>query len=106
MSEQGKPLRGERREFELSLRPDTFFFLLLPRPPRSTLFPYTTLFRSAPNKTAGKDCPGTTPPEYRSAGSSLSAPWPRSHRLQKVSSNSTSASHTRVPKVLKRTFSA
>src|SRR5687767_15492347 len=24
----------------------TFFFLLLPRPPRSTLFPYTTLFRS------------------------------------------------------------
>src|SRR5439155_9891916 len=23
-----------------------FFFLLLPRPPRSTLFPYTTLFRS------------------------------------------------------------
>src|SRR5690348_18362110 len=23
------------------------FFLLLPRPPRSTLFPYTTLFRSA-----------------------------------------------------------
>src|SRR5437899_5781364 len=24
-----------------------FFFLMLPRPPRSTLFPYTTLFRSA-----------------------------------------------------------
>src|SRR5205807_2615850 len=24
-----------------------FFFLLTPRPPRSTLFPYTTLFRSA-----------------------------------------------------------
>src|SRR5438105_5797909 len=24
-----------------------FFFLLIPRPPRSTLFPYTTLFRSA-----------------------------------------------------------
>src|SRR5206468_5115947 len=23
-----------------------FFFLLLPQPPRSTLFPYTTLFRS------------------------------------------------------------
>src|SRR5438067_3608424 len=23
------------------------FFLLIPRPPRSTLFPYTTLFRSA-----------------------------------------------------------
>src|SRR5689334_23728907 len=25
----------------------TFSFLLLPRPPRSTLFPYTTLFRSS-----------------------------------------------------------
>src|SRR5438105_12751755 len=25
-----------------------FFFLLLRRPPRSTLFPYTTLFRSTP----------------------------------------------------------
>src|SRR5437667_4219336 len=28
-----------------------FFFLMIRRPPRSTLFPYTTLFRSAPNLT-------------------------------------------------------
>src|SRR5205814_5220692 len=27
-----------------------FFFLLPPRPPRSTLFPYTTLFRSDPSR--------------------------------------------------------
>src|SRR5690349_22003689 len=26
----------------------TFFFLMIRRPPRSTLFPYTTLFRSGP----------------------------------------------------------
>src|SRR3712207_8010769 len=26
----------------------TFFFLMIRRPPRSTLFPYTTLFRSEP----------------------------------------------------------
>src|SRR6185437_993868 len=26
-----------------------FFFLMIRRPPRSTLFPYTTLFRSAPD---------------------------------------------------------
>src|SRR6266481_7278727 len=26
--------------------PLSFFFLMIPRPPRSTLFPYTTLFRS------------------------------------------------------------
>src|SRR5690348_17963332 len=29
------------------LLPSVFFFLMLRRPPRSTLFPYTTLFRSA-----------------------------------------------------------
>src|SRR3712207_9327178 len=28
---------------------DFFFFLMIRRPPRSTLFPYTTLFRSAPS---------------------------------------------------------
>src|SRR2546422_3828859 len=27
-----------------------FFFLMIRRPPRSTLFPYTTLFRSMPDK--------------------------------------------------------
>src|ERR1035438_10563374 len=27
-----------------------FFFLMIGRPPRSTLFPYTTLFRSAPKQ--------------------------------------------------------
>src|SRR2546430_17014730 len=31
--------------FRLRLRP-RFFFLMIRRPPRSTLFPYTTLFRS------------------------------------------------------------
>src|SRR5256884_9155477 len=30
-----------------------FFFLMIRRPPRSTLFPYTTLFRS-PDRNAGK----------------------------------------------------
>src|SRR5256885_14814211 len=29
-----------------------FFFLMIRRPPRSTLFPYTTLFRSTPNGAA------------------------------------------------------
>src|SRR6267143_7218264 len=27
-----------------------FFFLMIRRPPRSTLFPYTTLFRSTPSR--------------------------------------------------------
>src|SRR5215510_16093555 len=30
-----------------------FFFLMIRRPPRSTLFPYTTLFRSPPRGAAG-----------------------------------------------------
>src|SRR5256885_3516869 len=30
-----------------------FFFLMIRRPPRSTLFPYTTLFRSLPVRGAG-----------------------------------------------------
>src|ERR1043165_10198907 len=30
---------------------DLFFFLMIRRPPRSTLFPYTTLFRSADGDT-------------------------------------------------------
>src|SRR5208282_6254197 len=30
-----------------------FFFLMIRRPPRSTLFPYTTLFRSSRRRTSG-----------------------------------------------------
>src|SRR3712207_7913646 len=40
----------------------TFFFLMIRRPPRSTLFPYTTLFRSeavlAPAGEAAEGVPG------------------------------------------------
>src|SRR5882762_1212582 len=32
-----------------------FFFLMIRRPPRSTLFPYTTLFRSPPGPRAGSE---------------------------------------------------
>src|SRR3989449_11643989 len=32
-----------------------FFFLMIRRPPRSTLFPYTTLFRSPGDDVAGED---------------------------------------------------
>src|SRR5699024_12783493 len=42
------------------------FFLIIPRPPRSTLFPYTTLFRSSAMYASNSlqisagDCPGKT----------------------------------------------
>src|SRR3712207_2638147 len=36
-----------------------FFFLMIRRPPRSTLFPYTTLFRAAPIYTHPRFLPGS-----------------------------------------------
>src|SRR6266496_5871076 len=33
-----------------------FFFLMIRRPPRSTLFPYTTLFRSTPTRRWRSTC--------------------------------------------------
>src|SRR2546430_7236109 len=44
-----------------------FFFLMIRRPPRSTLFPYTTLFRSS------KKCPISTPCLRPSAAEACSA---------------------------------
>src|SRR5258706_6223733 len=35
---------------------------MIRRPPRSTLFPYTTLFRSVPPRTARAGCPDRPPP--------------------------------------------
>src|SRR3712207_6977475 len=36
---------------------DYFFFLMIRRPPRSTLFPYTTLFRSPSQRAAVEQVP-------------------------------------------------
>src|SRR5206468_9171328 len=41
----------------------TFFFLMVRRPPRSTLFPYTTLFRSQ-GRGRGVETPLGTMPRY------------------------------------------
>src|SRR5215210_8677968 len=45
-----------------------FFFLMIRRPPRSTLFPYTTLFRSPPGTPAR--VPRERPPLDRARGRS------------------------------------
>src|SRR5438876_8668570 len=44
-----------------------FFFLLIRRPPRSTLFPYTTLFRSSPLRARGIP-PSRSPDAQRHLG--------------------------------------
>src|SRR5260363_85860 len=51
-------LRSSCRTLYVILR--LFFFLMIRRPPRSTLFPYTTLFRSLPLTP-----PATSPPSPR-----------------------------------------
>src|SRR6266702_5311083 len=42
--------------------PPFFFFLMIRRPPRSTLFPYTTLFRSTFSINVQQWMPGPEPP--------------------------------------------
>src|SRR5258707_2145562 len=47
-----------------------FFFLMIRRPPRSTLFPYTTLFRSGSERRQGRQLPQSLgPARYSAAGS-------------------------------------
>src|ERR1035441_10731460 len=54
-----------------------FFFLMIRRPPRSTLFPYTTLFRSqshyfpADDSVCGRDCVADRSEEHTSELQSL-----------------------------------
>src|SRR3989440_7926522 len=45
-----------------------FFFLMIRRPPRSTLFPYTTLFRSTPGHDSRRGTPGSTGSAATSSG--------------------------------------
>src|SRR5206468_13112555 len=63
-----------------------FFFLMIRRPPRSTLFPYTTLFRSAPSPDA---CDRSA---RRWSGSSCGAP--STHARAASARNSRSEEHT------------
>src|SRR6202171_6751850 len=45
-----------------------FFFLMIRRPPRSTLFPYTTLFRSIAEKINRRSDSSSFSPPHRFAG--------------------------------------
>src|SRR5260370_35396267 len=68
-----------------------FFFLMIRRPPRSTLFPYTTLFRSQ-MATASARTTWTTscPPHGRRPASNCTARWSRPARTTRRSEEHTS----------------
>src|SRR5438034_11589725 len=57
-----------------------FFFLMIRRPPRSTLFPYTTLFRSGAGAAAGR----LVPPVLHVPFEELPARGPDDVRPEKV----------------------
>src|SRR3712207_9079785 len=79
-----------------------FFFLMIRRPPRSTLFPYTTLFRSRPG--ARRRVGGSGPVEVRQgrrAGEQrgcVVAPTGRRHDRRPVDRKSTrlNSSHANI----------
>src|SRR3712207_8671847 len=66
-----------------------FFFLMIRRPPRSTLFPYTTLFRSHPSRSTRRwhaRMSSASPPRspcVRTAGTRRSSMRGSHDRLQK-----------------------
>src|SRR2546430_7688553 len=73
-----------------------FFFLMIRRPPRSTLFPYTTLFRSTPSSPTSSDPrrarrSSATPPAPGASGNGSS---PRGSTGPPATRRSRSEEHT------------
>src|SRR5256886_13057505 len=90
-----------------------FFFLMIRRPPRSTLFPYTTLFRSGPRRPAflprpcsssrSSPCPACCPrsrrrPARRRPSRRMSRAHRRPHRQRSRDRKSTrlNSSHSQI----------
>src|SRR5436189_2343515 len=84
----------------------SLFFLMIRRPPRSTLFPYTTLFRSKRRRRADRQRSSRRPPRSRCLPplrseehtSELQSPMYLVCRLLLEKKNGTGPSVTRVPK--------
>src|SRR3712207_8188386 len=55
---------------------------MIRRPPRSTLFPYTTLFRSPVSPPSGRPRDGDGRPRLRCRRGSIEAPARRSHQIR------------------------
>src|SRR2546426_6876730 len=72
-----------------------FFFLMIRRPPRSTLFPYTTLFRSPAvrREHARRPARNLQRRERRAHAHGLGARWPRAGRRRDRKSTRLNSSH-------------
>src|SRR3712207_6957019 len=73
------------------------FFLMIRRPPRSTLFPYTTLFRSDGSSGTPSATPSPTRSSRHSAGSESSTgrrSWPSSAATSRRPGSTRSEEHT------------
>src|SRR3712207_7235283 len=57
-----------------------FFFLMIRRPPRSTLFPYTTLFRSAPRGAPARHVRAREEAPRQRTRARRRSPWRDEHR--------------------------
>src|SRR5204863_9968292 len=71
-----------------------FFLLMLPRPPRSTLFPYTTLFRSlstgwslVPASTSSSTPTSSSPPTQRSSSTRMSTSTTKDRKSTRLNSS-------------------
>src|SRR3712207_8182079 len=67
---------------------------MIRRPPRSTLFPYTTLFRSASRKPRTRESPTPATVRWRSASSSTSCRTTRATRGSECARRRRSEEHT------------
>src|SRR2546422_813762 len=72
-----------------------FFFLMIRRPPRSTLFPYTTLFRSRDPTRRATGRPGLPPPRARRRRPSPGSLAPPTRR--EIVPPARRAGHGRIP---------
>src|SRR5258708_27423865 len=77
----------------MCLYPVSFFFLMIRRPPRSTLFPYTTLFRSLLSPVPGKVAWIVRGPPNSSAPVVRSSAWRRWKRSEEHTSELQSPDH-------------
>src|SRR5688572_31963512 len=79
-----------------------FFFLMIRRPPRSTLFPYTTLFRSTGISTSGDAVGGSSSPDgvvavmWTAAGNGAPTPLSTERSFADRKSTRLNSSHSQI----------